>query len=63
MVEMPVCGFLLTLVLELRTKKKRITFFAKKIFSRQNSLFQNTKEKIGGKKINLQMNEVQKIII
>jgi hypothetical protein len=30
----------------------------KVIFSRQNSLFQNTKEKFDGKKMTLEMNEV-----
>jgi hypothetical protein len=29
-----------------------------KFFSRQNSFFQKTEEKFGGKKITLQMNEV-----
>jgi hypothetical protein len=33
------------------------TFFAKKIFSRQIFLLQNTKEKFGGKKFTLQKSE------
>jgi hypothetical protein len=33
-------------------------YLQSKLFSRQNAIFQNTKEKFGGKKITLQMNEI-----
>jgi hypothetical protein len=38
--------------------QSKFTLLKSNFFSRQNSLFQNTKEKIGGKKITLQRNEV-----